>query len=132
MGAGYHGGFGGTDGSLRNNAPVNNHNDVVYDKKKTIEYLLNPNHPVGGPKAIFMRDVLGYSQSDSKVFHRNVVSSIIGKIPSKTETTPFGIKHVYHTTLVGKDGRTVSANVVVVIQKDNGKTTFRIITVYPD
>ena len=63
---------------------------------------------------------------------RYPISSIMGKTPSKTETTPFGTKHTYHTTSVGKDGKSVNARVVVVIQKDNGSTTYKIVTVYPD
>ena len=63
---------------------------------------------------------------------KNVVSSIIGKQPTKTEITNFGTKHTYHTKLIGKDGKSVSANVVVVIQKDNGRITYKIVTVYPD
>ncbi len=132
MGAGFHGGFGGTDGSKEQKAPVNSPGDVRYSKKKTEGYLLNPNHPKGGPKAKFMRDVLGYTQSDSKQFHKNVVSAIMGKHPAKTETTQFGTKYTYHTILIGKDGKAVSANVVVVIQKDNGRVTHKIITVYPN
>ena len=132
MGAGFHGGFGNTHGATRNNTPVNSPRDVRYSKKKTEGYLLNSNHPKGGPKARFMKDVLGYSQSDSKIFHKNVVSSLIGKTPTKSETTPFGIKHTYNTTLVGKNGGSVSANVVVVIQKDGGRVTHKIVTVYPD
>jgi len=93
---------------------------------------LNPNHPKGGSKAKFMQDVLGYSQSDSKLFHDNVVSSIMNKQPTKTEVTQFGTKYTYHTELVGKSGKSVSASVVVVIQKDNGRKTYKIVTVYPD
>ena len=93
--------------------------------------MLNPNHPTGGPKAKFMHDVLGYSQSDSRLFHNNVVSSIVNKQPTKTEVTQFGTKHTYHTELVGKGGKVVSAN-VVVIQKDNGRKTYKIVTVYPN
>ena len=94
--------------------------------------MLNPDHPVGSAKAKFMKDVLGYSPSDSKLFHENVTKSIIGKTPSKTETTQYGVKHTYHTTLIGKNGQSVSAKVVVVIQKDHGQVTYKIITVYPD
>ena len=131
MGAGFHGGFGGTQGAA-NNTPVNSGKDVRYSKKKTEGYLLNPNHPVGGAKAKFMNDVLGYSQSDSKVFHKNVVDSLVGKTPTKSETTKFGVKHTYKTSIPGKDGKAVSANVVVVIQKDNGRITYKMVTVYPD
>lgn len=132
MGAGFHGGFGRTKGAIENSAPINSYKDVRYSKKKTEGYLLNPSHPKGGAKAKFMKDVLGYSQSDSKVFHKNVVSSLVGKIPKKSEATQFGVKHTYKTKIAGKDGQSVSANVVVVIQKDNGRTTYKIVTVYPD
>ncbi|MBQ7255382.1 MAG: hypothetical protein IJS31_03945 [Oscillospiraceae bacterium] len=131
MGTGYHGGFGGTNGDNQQKAPVSSPGDVRYSKKKTEGYLLNPNHPKGGPKAIFMRDMLGYTQADSKLFHKNMVSAIMGKQPNKTETTRFGIKHTYHTTLIGINGKAVSANVVVVIQKDNRRVTYKIVTVYP-
>lgn len=132
MGTGFHGGFGSTNGSKQHNYPITKSGDVRYSRKKTEGYLLNPNHPKGGPKAKFMHDVLGYSQSDSKLFHKNVVSAIMNKQPTKTEVTQFGTKHTYHTELIGKDGKSVSANVVAVIQKDNGRTTYKIVTVYPD
>ena len=130
MGAGIHGGFGtGTKGTP---PPVTKSRDVRYSKKKTEGYLLNENHPTGGSKAKFMKEVLGYSKEDSKLFHNNVVSAIKDKVPSKTETTKYGTKHTYHTNLIGKNGSEVSANVVVIIQKDNGRTTYKIVTVYPD
>ena len=130
MGAGFHGGFGtGTKGAAH---PVAKNGDVRYNKKKTEGYLLNESHPKGGPKAKFMKEVLGYSKEDSKLFHNNIVSAIKDKVPSKTETTQYGIKHTYHTKLIGKNGSEISANVVVVIQKDNGRTTYKIVTVYPD
>ena len=91
MGAGFHGGFGGTNGSKQQTYPVKSSGDVRYSRKKTEGYLLNPNHPKGGPKAKFMLDVLGYSQSDSKIFHKNVVSSIMNQQPTKTEITQFGM-----------------------------------------
>ena len=50
----------------------------------------------------------------------------------KVRYTSYGIKHTYHTTLIGKDGANISANVVVVVQKDNKRITYKIITVYPD
>ena len=128
MGAGISGNYSNTKGS----APVSRTGDVRYSQKKTEGYLLNTEHPKGGSKAKFMKDILGYSQSDSKLFHKNVVSSIIGKTPTKTETSKFGIKHTYKTKLISKNGNSVTANVVVVIQKDNGRTTYKIVTVYPD
>ena len=131
MGTGFHGGFGSTTGALKQKAPVSALKDVRYSKKKTEGYLLNPAHPTGSSKAKFMREVLGYKQSDAKKFHKNVISSIIGKQPSKTEETSYGTKLTFQTKLKGINGKQVSANIVVVIQKDKGRKTFKIVTVYP-
>ena len=128
MGAGISGNYSNTKGS----SPISSTGDVRYSKKKTESYLLNTKHPQGGSKAKFMKDVLGYSQSDSHIFHKNVVDAITNKIPEKTVNTPYGLRHTYHTELIGKNGNKVKANVVVVIQKDNGRTTYKIVTVYPD
>lgn len=113
-------------------APIQRPGDLRYNKKKAEGYLLNKDHPQGGPKAKFMEDVLGYSKADSRKFHKAVVDSLIGKIPGKTQQTEYGLKHTYNTKIKGKNGKSTSANVVVVIQKDNKRITYRIITVYPD
>ena len=131
MGAGIHGGFGNTKYS-RNSVPVKTARDVIYNQAKTEGYLLNENHPVGGSKARFMREVLGYTQSDAVAFHNSVVDAITGEKPFVSESTPYGLKHTFHVKIAGKDGTSISANVVVVIQQDNGNTRYRIITVYPD
>lgn len=128
MGAGRSGNYSNTKGS----SPVVRSGDVRYSQKKTKGYLLNTEHPQGGSKARFMKDVLGYSQSDSHIFHKNVVNAITNKTPEKTVNTPYGLRHTYRTELIGKNGNKVKANVVVVIQKDNGRTTYKIVTVYPD
>ena len=136
MGAGYRGGFGHTAGESKKinsiNKPISKSNEVRYSAKKTEGYLLNTNHPKGGSKAKFMRDVLGYTTKDSQLFHKSVVKAIIGKEPTKTTQTNYGLKHTYHTALTGKDGTKVKANEVVVIQKDNKRVTYKIVTVYPD
>ena len=128
MGTGYSGNYTNTKGS---NTPVSKTGDVRYSHKKTVDYLLNPNHPQGGSKAKFMKDVLGYTQKDAKLFHKNVVSAIQGKTPDKTTTSQYGTKHTYNTELISNSGAKVKANVVVVIQRDNGRTTYKIVTVYP-
>lgn len=133
MGAGKSGIYSNTKGAgNKSSTPIKNASALQYSQQKTEGYLLNPDHPVGAAKAKFMRDVLGYTQSDSKLFHKNVTKAILGKTPTKTDITQYGTKHTYHTTLVGKNGQSVSAKVVVVIQKDHGHVTYKIITVYPD
>lgn len=112
--------------------PIKKPGDLRYNRKKTEGYLLNKNHPQGRSKAKFMEDVLGYTNADSKRFHKSIVNAIIGRVPDKTQQTPFGLKHTYNTVVKGKNGKYTRANVVVVIQKDNNRKTYKIITVYPD
>ena len=57
MGAGMSGNYSNTKGS----SPVSRAGDVRYSQKKTEGYLLNTEHPKGGSKAKFMKEVLGYS-----------------------------------------------------------------------
>lgn len=52
--------------------------------------------------------------------------------PIKSEITQYGIKYTYRIKLRGRNSLSISANIVVVIQKDNKSNIFRIITVYPD
>ena len=57
---------------------------------------------------------------------------LLDKRHSETKKTEYGMKHVYKISLEGKKGKTVTANVLVAIQKDNGRITHKIVTVYPD
>lgn len=126
--------FKGTKGAKQNsanNAPIKKAGDLRYNKKKTESYLLNVNHPIGGSKAKFMKEVLGYDKTDSKLFHKNIISAIIGKNPNKTTKTEYGLKHQFNVKLIGKGGKSIKANVTIIVQKDNGRKTYKLITVHP-
>lgn len=136
MGAGIHGGFGNTRGNKDTvsikSPPVKSTGDVRYSRKKTEEYLLNKNHKVGGSKAKFMEEILGYGKKDAKKFHDNIVKELVNKQPTKTINTDYGTKYTYNIKLKGINGKSVNANVVVIIQKDKGRITHKIVTIYPD
>ena len=94
-------------------------------------YLLKLDHVDGGSKAKFLHDVLGYSQGDGVKLHQAISNAIDGKTPDVVKNTSFGIKYNFNTKIEGKDGKYHSANVTVVVQNDNGKTTWRLITLTP-
>ena len=52
--------------------------------------------------------------------------------PNETIKTVYGVKHIYRTKVVGKNNKSITANVVVVVQRDKGKVVYKIVTVYPD
>ena len=108
-----------------------NSKSLRYSKKKYENYLLNEGHPVGGSKAKFLKEALGYSAKDGKLLHANVKKAINGKIPNVTEITPYGIKKKFETKLKGKNGKWYDANVTIVVQKDNKRKTFKVVTITP-
>lgn len=100
-------------------------------KSKYENYLLDINHPTGGSKAKFLKDTLGYGKGDGKALHQAIGEAIDGKIPNSVEKTKYGTKFKFKTTIKGKDGAYHQANVAVVVQNDNGKDTWRLITITP-
>ncbi len=97
-----------------------------YDK-----YLFVLDHEVGGTKAVFLKDVLGYTIGDGKKLHYAILNAIKGIKPNVIEQTEFGIKYKFKTKIKCNNEFCCDANVVVVVQKDNGKIVWRIITVFP-
>ncbi len=95
-------------------------------------YLLKLDHPDGRSKAKFLKNVLGYKIGDGKLLHKAIGEAINDKLPNIVERTTFGLKYTFNTKIKGKDETYKSANVVVVVQNDDGKTIWRIITLYPD
>ena len=106
--------------------------DYKESEPKYDGYLLKQDHPDGGSKAKFLKEVLGYKIGDGKILHEAIGEAINGKMPNVVEQTKFGLKYTFNTKIKGKDGTHKTANVVVVVQNDNGKITWRTITLYPD
>lgn len=104
-----------------------------YDESisKYNDYLLNKDHPIGKSKAEFIERNLGYKRGDSKELHKAISAAIDGKIPNKVEETNYGTKESFATKIKGKNGQYCSANLVIVVQNDNGKTNWRLITITP-
>lgn len=103
------------------------------DSKSKIEtYLLDINHPVGGPKANFFINTLGYKKENSKDFFNSIKEIISSKTPIKITNSKYGLKYEFHEKMKGVNGKEITARVIVIVQKDNGKTTFRIISAYPN
>jgi hypothetical protein len=95
------------------------------------KYLLDLNHKKGGSKAKFLKEVLGYKLGDGEKLHKAILEGIKNKQPDNVENTNYGVKYTFNTSIKGLDGKYEQANVIVVVQNDNGKVTWRIVTLYP-
>ncbi len=105
--------------------------NLKYDEKKMEKYLLNLQHPEGFSKAKFLKEVLGYGIGDGKILYNKVRKGLIGLNPENITKTVSGVKQEYNVKLEGKNGTLITAKVIIIVQRDNGKTFYRIITMYP-
>ena len=105
--------------------------DYDTSESKYDGYLFKLDHSDGGPKAKFLKEVLGYETGDGKLLHQEIGNAINNKYPDNIESTDFGVKYTFYTKIKGKNGIYEYANVIVVVQNDNDKTTWRLITLYP-
>lgn len=71
------------------------------------KYLLNLNHNRGGPKAKFLKDVLGYKLGDGKKLHKAILECIKDKKPNNVENTDHGTKYTFNTSIKGVNENTV-------------------------
>lgn len=94
-------------------------------------YLLDVNHKKGGSKAKFLMEVLGYKSGDGEKLHKAILDEIKNKQPDNVENTNYGVKYTFNTSIKGLNGKYEQANVIVVVQNDSGKVTWRIVTLYP-
>ena len=103
-----------------------NESELKYDG-----YLLNKNHAKGCSKAKFLSETLGYNEGDGAKLHAALSEAINGKVADKITKTEYGTKATFNVKVKGNNGRYYFANVTVVIQKDNGKITWKLITIIP-
>lgn len=111
-----------------------NKKDLDYElsKSKIENYILDIDHPTGWSKAKFFIETLGYSKINSKQFFENISFAIDNKVPYKVTKTKYGIVCEFHEKIKGVNGKYAYAKIIASIQKDNDKSKYRIITVYPD
>ena len=95
-------------------------------KTKLDTYLLEPTHPVGGSKANWFKQALGFDKSNS-----NVLADQIKFDPSKatpTTMTQYGQKYEQIIRITGTNGRTIDVNFVWIHNNDG---VVRLVTIIP-
>ncbi len=93
---------------------------------KLARYLLNPNHPVGGTKAKFFEEALGFTKDNADDLARQFVFD--PKKATQTTITEYGTKYNQIINVVGANGRTIPIN-TAWIKGDNG--VVRLVTAVP-
>ena len=108
--------------------PFPNAENAIIPKAKIVEYLLNANHPVGGPKAIWLQS-LGYSLD-----HWQELSDDLARLARTSDnyvakSSPFGVKYVVLGE-IGCPGHPSATVISVWIVEE--KNPPRFVTAYPE
>lgn len=89
-------------------------------------YLLNPDHPVGGFKAKWYEQALGFNRNNMDELARQFVFDASQAV--LTALTPHGHKYVQPTLITGVNGKQIEVRVIWITNPD-GVT--RLITAPP-
>lgn len=83
---------------------------------KLSNYLLNPDHKEGGPKARWYEQALGFNRSNAEVLAKQIVFDPSKAVP--TVLTEYGQKFVQPTLLTGANGKQIEVRVVWITNSD--------------
>jgi hypothetical protein len=101
---------------------------AVITTEKLVEYLLNLDHPDGGPKARFLL-LAGFSAENPEQFEEALRQQHLTREANPGKPSPFGDKYEIVGPLEGPMGAVMARSVWIIRQ---GETTPRLITVIPE
>lgn len=85
-------------------------------KIKLDSYLLNPDHPIGGFKARWYEQVLGFNRNNMDELAKQIVFDISKAV--QTVLTEYGQKFVQPTIITGVNGKRIEVRVVWITNPD--------------
>lgn len=107
--------------------PIPNSENAVIAEEKIRDYLLNPSHPVGGPKAVWFASI-GYTIGNWQDLFDDLLQIARTSENFIAKFSPFGVKY----EVVGVIGRSEHRQLLVIsvwIVEDNDLP--RLVTAYP-
>jgi hypothetical protein len=100
---------------------------AIVPKEKVRDNLLNPNHPVGGPKAIWFASI-GYTMANWQDLADDLLRLARTVDDFVAKPSPFGVKYEV-SGRVGRPGHRPADVITVWIVEENSLP--RLITAYP-
>ncbi|MEX2219986.1 MAG: DUF6883 domain-containing protein [Phycisphaerales bacterium] len=100
---------------------------AIVDDRKLLEYVLNPDHPVGRHHAALFERVLGVARTDAIVLRQALLAAAISAEATPGRPSPHGRKYETRFTMTGRAG---SATVLAVWLVETGTDNPRLITCY--
>jgi hypothetical protein len=104
-----------------------NHENAVIESNKLQDYLLNPEHPVGGNKARVFASALGFARENWADFEREIRRTLPQYPAHERPMRPFGREFTVDLPLSGPKGHAVVRTGWMI---DNGFDLPRLTTAY--
>ena len=83
---------------------IPNGDAAIVDDEKITEYLLNPAHPVGGPKARLFKALLGLDLTNAHLLKAALLSAARNVDAIAGKSSPFGQKYELRFQMTGPRG----------------------------
>ena len=107
---------------------VPNAGNAVIDPQKVTGYALNPDHPVGGNKAVVFDSALGYNQTNAGDLIAKVQKGVTQNPATLGKADQFGQRYTVDMPITGPNGNTVTVRTGWIL--DPGSTVPRLTTIY--
>lgn len=105
------------------NNPPGTRESVV---KKLNDYLLNPDHPAGGPKAKWFQSALGFTRENMSDLAKQIIFDPSTAV--ETGVTQYGTKYNQIISIVGANGKTIDVTFAWIKNNDG---IVRLVTAIP-
>lgn len=109
--------------------PLPNWELAVIPDSKLRDYVLNPDHPIGGPKSWFFSSVLGFDTTNWVELRVAVLSALPHFAEGRGATDEFGMRYEVLLRLTGPTGRSASVLTVWIVRP--GADAPQLITMHP-
>lgn len=98
------------------------------DENKVKNYLLNPDHPVGGPKAKFFTNFLEIKREDWRYLADQISGAMSTALIFRVKNTDFGINHGAFIGIRGRNDRSAILQTGWMVKSGESP---RLVTAYP-
>ena len=108
--------------------PIPNAHKATIPPEKLSDYLLNPFHPVGGPKASWFL-MLGYQTDATEILNADLLKLVGSSDDFDSLPDSFGVKYIVRGILRTPSGRLVSLQSIWMIENESDIP--RLVSAYP-
>jgi hypothetical protein len=102
---------------------------LTIDRRKLVDYALNPDNPVGGHKALVFQHRLGYDQNNSELLLEQIAALALGCEAVATKADEHGQRYQVDLEVVGAAGQRATVRTGWIVET-GVEDCARLVTLY--